>query len=196
MSGKNRAARRRAERKHGGPPPDYWNDYRRPLQVGIALLVLAVLGIGFLVVRARQASQSERDAYCEVYDQTTDDVKAVTSPTTSTTVAPGTTVAPAGTTVPPANDATSGTTPGTTAGTIPEVAGTTTTAVDPNERLKAAVAKRQAVGPQKVRDAWTLLGKALGGTKLTPTEQSNIQTARATVNDYAKNECHRDPPDL
>jgi hypothetical protein len=196
MSGKNRAARRRAERKHGGPPPDYWNDYRRELQIGIAVLVVALLGTGFLIVRARQATQSELDAYCEVYDQTHEDVKAVTSPTTSTTVAPGTTVAPDGTVVPAVADTPPGSTPGTTAGTIPEAAGTTTTAIDPNERLKAAVAKRQSVGPQKVRDAWGLLGKALGGTKLTPTEQSNIQTARATVNDYAKNECHRDPPDL
>jgi len=199
MSGKNRAARRRAERKHGGPPPDYWDDYRRPMQIGIAVLVLAILGTAFLVVRARQAAQADVDAYCAVYDETHE----LIAPTTTTTSTPGTTVVgPEVTTVGTVIDATTGTTADTTAGTtppgsVPPAEVTTTTAPeDPNARLKTAVERRKAVGPQNIRDAWATLEKALSGTKLTAAQQSEIQRARETVNEFAKNECHRDPPDL
>jgi len=200
MSGKNRAARRRAERKHGGPPPDYWDDYRRPMQIGIAVLVLAILGTAFLIVRARQAAQAEVDAYCTVYDETHELIVPTT--TTTSTSTPGTTVVgPEGTTVDTVEtvikgftDTTAGTTP---PGSVPPAEVTTTTAPeDPNARLKTAVERRKAVGPQNIRDAWATLEKALSGTKLTASQQSEIQRARETVNDFAKNECHRDPPDL
>ena len=198
MSSDSRAARRRAARSHGGSPPDFWHDYRWPLQVTLGILLVTVLVGGALIARARQTARAEIDDYCQVYDQTHDDIAAAKASVSTTTAAPGTTVAlAAGTT----GGTTVGASTGTTLvpdGTVPPSAGTSTTVppVDATARIKAAAEKRQAVGPKSVRDAWTRLTKALSSAKPTASQQNDIQSARTTVNDFAKNECGRDPPDL
>lgn len=194
MSSKNRAARRRAARAHGGTPPDFWGDYGQFVRIGIVAFAVVILVAGGLIVRARQASRAEIDEYCTVYDQTHDEMVGALGAATSTTTAPGTTIAP-GTTVAPATP--DATTAGSVPGTVP---GTTPTTIAPDlefkARIKAVAEKRAAVGPAKVRAAWTDLLKQLGEPKQTASMQSAITADKAVVSEFAKTECGRDPADF
>lgn len=145
MSSNARAARRRAERKYGGPPPT-WRDYQWPIFIIGGFVVIGLLGWGGLTFVHHRDDQTAAEKYCGVFDETHNDITAkpptppsapassiVTVPPTSAPAVPNpavtasTAVAPPGT--PPAGprppvDAQTQT-PGTIGATADTTAGTT-----------------------------------------------------------------------